>query len=183
VAILNEMIHETRVIPLDNRPHPGKSIRMYMGDSRGHWEGNTLVVETTNLNGKPNYSGQPGANMKLVERFTRLESDLLRYEAIIDDPSTYTRTVKISIPMTSPPGYQMLPYDCHEGNSALRQGLGGERAEDKKLAEDAKNGIIRPRRPIQGELGVGGNPIGATPGARGAGPGPAGGGEAPPQGR
>ena len=121
--------------------------------------------------------------MKLVERFTRLEPDLLRYEAIIDDPSTYTRTVKISIPMTSPPGYQMLPYDCHEGNSALRQGLGGERAEDRKLEEDAKKGIVRPRRPIQGELGVGGQAIGATPGARGAGPGAAGGGEAPPQGR
>ena len=70
--------------------------------------------------------------------------------------------------MTSPPGYQMLPYDCHEGNSALRQGLGGERAEDRKLEEDAKKGIIRPRRPIQGELGVGGQAIGATPGARGA---------------
>jgi hypothetical protein len=180
VAIMNEMIHETRVIPLDNRPHPGKSIQMYMGDSRGHWEGNTLVVETTNLNGKPNYSG---VDSKLVERFTRLEPELLRYEAIIDDPKTYTRTVKISIPMTSPPGYQLLPYECHEGNSAVRQGLGGERAEDKKLEEDAKNGIIRPRRPIQGALGVGGNPIGDTPGARGAGPGPAAGGEAPPQGR
>jgi hypothetical protein len=182
VAILNEMIHETRVIPLDNRPHPGNGIRMYMGDSRGRWEGNTLVVETTNLNGKPNYSGQPGANMKLVERFTRVEPALLQYEAIIDDPSTYTRTVKLSIPMTSPSGYQMLPYDCHEGNSALRQGLGGERVEDRKLEEDLKNGIIRPRRPIQGELGVGGNPIGATPGARGGGPGP-GGGEAPPPAR
>jgi len=67
--------------------------------------------------------------------------------------------------MTSPPGYQMLPYDCHEGNSALRQGLGGERAEDRKLEEDAKKGIVRPRRPIQGELGVGGQAIGATPGA------------------
>jgi hypothetical protein len=179
VAIMNEMIHETRVIPLDGRPHPGKNIRTYMGDSRGHWEGNTLVVETTNFNGKPNYSG---LNSTLVERFTRMQADELRYEAIIDDPSTYTRRVRISIPMTSPPGYQMLPYDCHEGNSAVRQGLGGERAEDRKLAEDAKNGIIRPRRPIQGELGVGGNAIGATPGARGAGPGP-GGGEAPPQGR
>ena len=67
--------------------------------------------------------------------------------------------------MTSPPGYQLLPYECHEGNSALRQGLGGERVEDRKLEEDLKNGIIRPRRPIQGELGVGGNPIGETPGA------------------
>jgi hypothetical protein len=158
VAIMNEMIHETRVIPLDNRPHPGKTIRMYMGDSRGHWDGNTLVVETANLNGRPNYSG---VDSKLVERFTRVEPDLLRYEATIDDPATYTRRVKISIPMTAPAGYQMLPYECHEGNSALRQGLGGERAEDRKLEEDAKNGIIRPRRPIQGELTVGGAPIAA----------------------
>jgi len=68
-------------------------------------------------------------------------------------------------PYTSPPGYQLLPYECHEGNSALRQGLGGEREEDRKLAEDAAKGIVRPRRPIQGELGVGGAPIGQTPGA------------------
>src|SRR5262245_6901903 len=161
---MNEMIHETRVIPLDNRPHPGKNIRMYMGDSRGHFEGNTLVVETTNLNGRPNYSG---VRSTLVERFTRVEPDLLQYEATIDDPETYTRRVRISIPFTSPRGYQMLPYECHEGNSAVRQGLGGEREEDRKLAEDAKNGIFRPRRPIQGELGVGGNPIGTTPGAPG----------------
>jgi hypothetical protein len=179
LAFSNEMIHETRVIPLDNRPHPGKNIRMYMGDSRGHWEGNTLVVETTNLNGKPNYSG---VDSTLVERFTRVAPDELRYEATIDDPKTYTRRVRISIPMTSPPGYQMLPYECHEGNSALRQGLGGERAEDRKLAEDAKNGIIRPRRPIQGELGVGGNPIGNTPGAPAAPP-ASGGGETPPAAR
>ena len=156
VAILNEMIHETRVIPLEARPHPGRTIQMYMGDGRGHWEGNTLVVETTNLNGRTNYSG---VDVKLVERFTRLEPDLLRYEAYYDDPKTYTRPVKISIPLTSPPGYQMLPYDCHEGNSALRQGLGGERAEDKALEEDAKNGTVRARRPIQGGLTVGGQPI------------------------
>src|SRR5262245_27908497 len=77
VAFLNEMIHEHRIIPLDGRPHAGKKIKTYMGDSRGHWEGNTLVVETTNLNGKPNYS----SGEKLVERFTRLEPELLVYEA------------------------------------------------------------------------------------------------------
>jgi hypothetical protein len=171
VGIRIEMIHETRVIPLDNRPHAGKNIRMYMGDGRGHWEGNTLVVETTNLNGRPNYSG---VESTLVERFTRVAPDELRYEATIDDPKTYTRRVRISIPYTAPAGYQMLPYECHEGNSALRQGLGGERAEDRKLAEDAKNGIIRPRRPIQGELTVGGAPIGGPgPGGRGGAPAPA----------
>src|SRR4029079_5166431 len=167
VAIMNEMLYETRVLPLDKLAHPGEIIQMYMGDSRGHWEGNTLVVETANLNGRPNYSG---VDSKLVERFTRVEQDLLRYEATIDDPATYTRRVKISIPMTAPAGYQMLPYECHEGNSALRQGLGGERAEDRKLEEDARNGIIRPRRPIQGELTVGGAPIAQGAGGRGGAP-------------
>ena len=175
VALTDEMIHETRIIPLDGRPHPGKKIMSYMGDSRGHWEGDTLVVETTNFNGKLNYSG---LGSTLVEKFTRTEPGVLIYEAIVDDPTTYTRRVRLSIPYTSPPGYQLLPYECHEGNSAVRQGLGGEREEDRRLAEDAAKGITRPRRPIQGELGVGGNPIGQTPGAQ-----PAGGrGGAPPQG-
>ena len=156
VVVMSEMIHEARIIPLDGRPHIARKIRSYLGDSRGHWEGNTLVVETTNLNGRTNYSG---VNMTLVERFTRVEPDLLRYEAIIDDPATYTDRLKISIPFTSPPGYRVLPYECHEGNLAVLQGLGGERAEDKALEEDAKRGIIRPRRPIQGGLTVGGQPI------------------------
>jgi hypothetical protein len=156
VAFLNEMIHEHRVIPLDGRAHPGVNIRQYMGDSRGHWEGNTLVVETTNLNGRTSYSG---VGVKLVERFTRLEPELLRYEALIDDPKTYTRPVRISIPLTSPPGYQVLQYDCHEGNKALMQALGGERAEDRALAEDAVKGILRPRKPVQNGLGVGGSQV------------------------
>ena len=110
---------------------------------------------------------------RAVERITRVEPDLLRYEATIDDPKTYTRTVKIAIPLTSPAGYQMLPYDCHEGNNAVRLGLGGERIEDAKLEADLKNGIVRPRRPIQGELSVGGAPIGQQGGGRGAAPAPA----------
>jgi hypothetical protein len=160
VVVMAEMIHEARVIPLDGRPHVGRKIRSYLGDSRGRWEGNTLVVETTNLNGRTNYSG---VNMTLVERFTRVEPDLLRYEAIVDDPATYTDRLKISIPFTSPPGYRVLPYECHEGNLAVLQGLGGERAEDKALEEDAKRGIVRPRRPIQGALTVGGQPIPDAP--------------------
>ena len=155
VAFLNEMIHEHRIIPLDGRPHVGKDIRMYMGDSRGHWEGNTLVVETTNLNGRPNYSGGD----KVIERFTRIESDLLQYEAIIDDPKTYTRPLKISIPLVSPQGYQVLQYDCHEGNKALMQALGGERVEDKALAADLAKGIVRARKPVQNGLGVGGSAV------------------------
>ena len=170
VAIIDEMNHETRIIPLDGRPHPGQKVVSYMGDSRGHFEGDTLVVETTNFNGKLNYSA---LGSKVVERFTRTEPSMMTYEAIVDDPTTYTRRVRLSIPFTSPPGYQLLPYECHEGNSALRQGLGGEREEDRKLADDAAKGIVRPRRPIQGALGVGGNPIGDTPGAPGTPGGPA----------
>jgi hypothetical protein len=137
-------------------------VRAYLGDSRGHWEGNTLVIETTNFNGK---AGTPGGNvlastdLKIVERITRVEPELLRYEATISDAKTFTSPYTISIPYTSPKGYQLLPYDCHEGNLAVLQGLGGERAEDKALEEDARRGVIRPRRPIQGELGVGGQPI------------------------
>jgi hypothetical protein len=161
-VIMSEMIHEARVIPLDGRAHIGSGVRSYLGDSRGHWEGNTLVIETTNFNGK---AGVPGAqvlastDLKIVERITRVEPDLLRYDATITDPKTYTKPVTISIPFTSPPGYQVLPYDCHEGNLAVLQGLGGERAEDKALEEDAERGIVRPRRPIQGGLGVGGQPV------------------------
>jgi hypothetical protein len=153
VAIMNEMIHEARVIPLDGRAHAGKHIQTYMGDGRGHWEGQTLVVETTNLNGRTNYSGVEG---KLVERITRVAPDELRYEVTIDDPGTYTRSVKIAIPLTSPPGYQVLPYECHEGNRALFQALSGARAEDRALEEDLKKGIIRARKPVQNGLTVGG---------------------------
>jgi hypothetical protein len=110
VALTDEMIHETRIIPLDGRPHPGRKIQTYMGDSRGHWEGDTLVVETTNFNGKMNYSG---IGSTLIEKFTRPEPGLLVYEATVDDPTTYTRRVRLSIPYTSPAGYQLLPSDCH----------------------------------------------------------------------
>jgi hypothetical protein len=161
-VIMAEMIHEARVIPLDGRPHIGDGIRSYMGDSRGHWEGNTLVVETTHFNGKLGSTGNPvyaSSELKVVERITRTEADVLRWEATITDPKTFTRPFTISIPYTSPTGYQVLPYECHEGNLAILQGLGGERAEDKALEEDARKGIIRPRRPIQGGLTVGGQPI------------------------
>jgi len=162
VVIRNEMIHEARVVPLDGRPHLPGGVKSYMGDSRGHWEGNTLVIETTNFNGKLGSTGNPvysSTELTIVERVTRVDADVLRWDATISDPKTYTRPFTISIPYTSPPGYQVLPYECHEGNLAILQGLGGERAEDRALEADAKKGIIRPRRPIQGGLTVGGQPI------------------------
>jgi len=155
VVITYEMVHDTRVIPVDGRPHVGPTIRQYLGDSRGHWEGNTLVVETTNLTDRTSIGAngnglRHSAEMKLIERFTRTDRDVLRYEVTIDDPRTYTRPWKLSLPLTAPAGFFLLPYECHEGNHAVFNSLSAERAEDRALADDAKKGVIRDRRPIQG---------------------------------
>jgi hypothetical protein len=142
VAIRNEMIHETRLVPLDGRPHVSPAVfHQYMGDSRGHWEGNTLVVETTNLDGRTGAGGNGGANVysqkaKIVERFTRLDNDTLKYEATIDDAATWTKPWTISFPWRRDPNYGLYEYACHEGNYALRNILSGARADDK--AEQTK---------------------------------------------
>jgi hypothetical protein len=155
VVITYEMVHDTRVIPLDGRPHIGQKIRQYLGDSRGHWEGRTLVVETTNLTdgtsiGANGNGLRHSADMKLIERFTRTDHDVLRYEVIIDDPKTYTRPWRLSLPLTAPAGFFLLPYECHEGNHAVFNSLSAERTEDKAVADDLKKGVIRDRRPVQG---------------------------------
>jgi hypothetical protein len=143
VAVRYEMIHETRIIPLDGRPHAGPGIRSYMGDARGHWEGNTLVVETTNFLGDRNGIGLNGvgtpysASLRVIERFTRIDSTTLNYEATIDDPKTWTRPWKILMPLKSDPDYLLVEYACHEGNYALADILSGARAAEKE-AEEAK---------------------------------------------
>ena len=145
VAILNEMVHEARIVPLDGRPHAGNDIRTYMGDSRGHWEGNTLVVETTNI--LPNTTGiglngggTPTSDaLRLVERFTRVAEDTINYEVTIDDPKTYTRPWKVAFPITQEPGYSLFEYACHEGNYGLRGILAGARAKEKAAAVSQRN--------------------------------------------
>jgi hypothetical protein len=164
VAISYEMVHDTRLIYTDDRPHLNQAIRQYLGDSRARWEGDELVVETTNLTDRtaigPNGNGnRHSEKMKLTERFKRVADDVLQYQVTIDDPVTYERPFTLSLPLTPLDGGRLLPYDCHEGNYAILQSLGGERAEDRALEEDRKKGIIRPRRPVQGGLGVGGQPI------------------------
>jgi hypothetical protein len=154
VAISYEMVHDTRVIHTDGRPHLGNAIRGYLGDSRARWEGDVLVVETTNLTDKTsiglNGNGLRHSDaMKLTERLKRVAADVLQYQVTIDDPVTYTRPFTISMPLTPLSGGVLLPYDCHEGNYAIRQSLGAERAEDLALEEDRKKGIIRARRPVQ----------------------------------
>jgi hypothetical protein len=144
VVIRNEMIHESRVIPLDGRPHVGSNIHMYMGDARGHWEGNTLVVETTNFTDRTSigsngvaYNGEGGRNsdaMKLTERLTRVDQNTLNYQATIDDPKTWTKPWTILISLKRDDKYQFLEYACHEGNYALKDILSGARVQEAAKA-------------------------------------------------
>jgi hypothetical protein len=132
VTILVEMIHDARIIPIDGRPHVNAGIRQWMGDSRGHWEGNTLVVETTNFNDKTRFQ-RAGQNMHLVERFTRTAPDTITYEFTVDDPSTFSRPWTAQIPMKRTEG-PIIEYACNEGNYAMAGMLAGARADEKKAA-------------------------------------------------
>ena len=136
VMILVEMIHDVRIIPTDGRPHFPSNVREWLGDSRGHWEGNTLVVETTNFTGKTNFRGSD-ENLRLIERFTRTAPDLLMYEFTVDDPTAFTRNWTAQIPMRKAEG-PIIEYACHEGNYAMPGILAGARAEEKAAAEAAK---------------------------------------------
>ncbi len=144
VTILQEMVHEARVIPLDGRPHASPNVRSYMGDPRGRWEGNTLVVETTNFLGNRtgiglNGGGTPTSDaLKLTERYTRTGPDEIRYEVTIDDPKTFIQPFKVTFPITQETGYQNFEYACHEGNYAMFDSLSGARARQKAAAEAAK---------------------------------------------
>jgi hypothetical protein len=129
VAIVVEMIHDVRMIPTDGRPHLPSNVRLWMGDPRGHWEGNTLVVDTTNFTNKTAFRGS-SENLHLIEKFTRTDPDTLTYEVTVEDPSTWAKPWKIEIPMrkTNDPIYE---YACHEGNYAMEGMLAGARAEEK----------------------------------------------------
>jgi hypothetical protein len=133
VVIRNEMIHETRVIPLDGRPHPGKDVVMYMGDSRGHWEGNTLVVETTNLKDQPGTSGGLFTDAAvLTERFARTSPNELSYDLTVNDPKTWTKPWTLHMPYKLDPHYKIYEYACHEGNYMMLDSLSGARELEKK---------------------------------------------------
>jgi hypothetical protein len=181
VAISYEMIHDTRVMYTDGRPHLGQAIRQYLGDSRARWEGDELVVETTNLTDKTSIGGNGNGlrhsdRMTIAERFKRVADDVLQYQFTVDDPVTYERPFTMSFPLTPLEGGALLPYDCHEGNLAIMQSLSAERAEDKALADDLAKGIVRPRRGVQESGTGGGGARGRGAGAGGRGGAPAGGG-------
>ena len=135
VMILVEMIHDVRIIPLDGRPHVSQNIRQWMGDARGHWEGDTLVVETTNFNGKNPLRGS-SENMRVMERFTRVDADTILYKFTVEDESTWTRTWSAELPMKKTVG-PLFEHACHEGNYGLYNTLVGARLEEKRAAEEA----------------------------------------------
>ena len=132
VAIRTEVIHEARVIPLDGRAHLGESITTYAGDSRGRWEGRTLVVETTNLNGRSNLSGnageRPTTRTRVIERYSLTDRDRVWYEATIDDPGTWTRPWTIAFPRTRDSKNGLYEYAYHEGNYSVRNILSASRS-------------------------------------------------------
>jgi hypothetical protein len=148
VVILYEMIHDARIIPLDGGAHVVPKIRLWMGDSRGHWEGNTLVVDTTNFTDKGRVESR-GASRRImgipqsealhvVERFKLVDADTIGYEVTIEDPEAYTRPWKVGMPLKRNQDYQMFEYACHEGNTAIELVLGGARAEGRAAEKEAE---------------------------------------------
>jgi hypothetical protein len=141
VVIVYEMIHDTRIIPLDGRPHVGARIRLWNGDSRGRFEGNTLVVETTNFNDKGSIAtsaatgrmrGIPHSDeLHVVERFTRVSEDVIEYSVTVTDPKVYTAPWTVALPLNRDPSYVMFEYACHEGNLALPNALNAGRVRER----------------------------------------------------
>ena len=172
VAFSYEMLPDTRIFHTDNRPHVNQKIGMYLGNSTSRWEGEELVVETTNLTdqtafGVNGLGTQHSKAMKITERFRRVADDIIQYQATWDDPLTYSTPFTVSFPLTPLDGGVLLPYDCHEGNKAVEMTLAAERDEDRTMAEAAAKGIKRERRPINQNAGGAGRGAGAGRGGRG----------------
>jgi hypothetical protein len=133
VAIFYEMIHEARIIPLDTRPATGQDIRLWMGSSRGRWEGDTLVVEATNFHDRGAIRGHPHSDaLRVVERFTRKGPGTMGYQVTVEDLKTWTAPFKVAIDLTRDDEYQMFEYACHEGNLAVENILSGARLEEQE---------------------------------------------------
>jgi hypothetical protein len=178
VAFSTEMLPDTRMFYTDGRKHISSAITAYLGDSRARWEGEELVVETTNLTDRTaigvNGNGiRHSKEMVITERFRRIADNMIQYQATYDDPVTYERPFTVSFPLTPLDGGMLLPYDCHPGNTAISMSLSAERLEDKRHAEDLAKGINRPRRSVQDDGAGVGAALPAGRGGRGRGAGPA----------
>lgn len=147
VVILNEMIHDVRIVPLDGRPHLGHHIRQWLGNSRGHWDGETLVVDTTNFTDRTKFSGST-PRLHLVERFTRVNGDTLTYEFTVDDPSVWTQPWSAAWPLATlesalgvqndSPVAQIFEYACHEGNYGMFNTLAGARTLEQVVTQRSR---------------------------------------------
>jgi hypothetical protein len=147
VTITYEMVHETRVIPLDNRPHLDGAIRQYNGNSRGHWEGDTLVIESTGFTDKTQLGSAPNSrNMRTTERIRRVDPDMVEYRITVNDPEIYTAPFTVRTMWTTQPDYEIFEYSCHEGNFAINGGLAGERMFEREVEEAKAKGLPIPRR-------------------------------------
>ena len=147
VVIAYEMVHDTRIIPLDGRQPLGAGIRQYMGDSRGRFEGSTLVIESTNFTDKTALGGvRHSEQLKLTERFTRIDPQMIDYEVRVEDPLTWEQPWTMRMTITQQPGYEIYEYACHEGNMAMRNILSAERAYERAAAEAAAKGLPLPER-------------------------------------
>ena len=147
VVITYEMIHDTRVIPLDGRPHVGPAFELMMGDSRGRWEGDTLVVESRRFTDRTAVGGSTHtADAIITERFTRVDPEMIDYEVTVTDPKTFTRPWTMRLTITQQPDYQIYEYACHEGNRAMANTLSAERAYEKAVDEARAKGLPPPER-------------------------------------
>jgi hypothetical protein len=148
VSVTYEMIHDTRIIPIGDKPRLDPSVAQYMGSSRGHWEGDTLVVEGTNFTDLVGVGGRGPAskNLKIRETYRRVDPEMIEYRATIDDPDTYTAPFTYRVMFTTQPSYEVFEYSCHEGNGAVGHALSGERAYEKQVAEAQAKGLPIPRR-------------------------------------
>ena len=154
VAISHEMIHEARIIPIDGRL-PSERLHSYMGYSTGKWDGDSLVIESSGFTNKTALAGtRHTEKLRVVERLTRTADDTITYEATVTDPETWTAPWKVSVPLTTQAGYEVYPYECHEGNNALRNMLSAARAEERVIEEYVKKGLPPPplARPNDGDI-------------------------------
>ena len=147
VTVTSEMIHETRIIHLDDTAPLDDGVRQFVGSSRGHWEGDTLVAVATNFTDRTNATRVPNSpEFKLTERFTRVDPEMIEYVATIEDPVTLTAPFTFRLMLTTQPGYRIYEYNCHEGNQVVRNALSGERVYEVQVAEALANGQPIPER-------------------------------------
>ncbi len=154
VTITYEMVHETRVIPLDARPHLEDGVVQYNGNSRGRFDGDTLVVDTRGFTNKTSMGGGApnSTSLRTVERIRRIDPQMIEYRVTVDDPATYTAPFTLRAVWTVQPGYEVYEYSCHEGNFAVGGGLSGERAFEREVADAQAKGLPLPRRASMAEI-------------------------------